>query len=318
MATLGTRNEFAPPPMPGLLRALGLALAAHGLLLLMLTVGVQWKRDATPVTVEAELWSAVPVEAAPRAPEPLPEPQPVPVPAPVPAPPPPQPQAPPEPTPIQNADIAQAKEKARLQKEKQLQQEKREQEQREQEKQAKLRQDQLNKDKLAREKQAQANAEQAKKLQQEQRAQEAKAAEAAKQKSALKAREEAQKLEELRQQNIKRMAGLAGAASGSGDERARGSAAQSAGPSAGYGGRIVARIRPNITYTETIPADTTAEVEVRTAPDGTILSRKLSKSSGVKSWDEAVLKAIDKTVTLPRDVDGRVPPSLLLSFRPRD
>ena len=34
--------------------------------------------------------------------------------------------------------------------------------------------------------------------------------------------------------------------------------------------------------------------------------------------DEAVLRAIDKTEVLPRDTDGRVPPSLEISFRPRD
>ena len=46
--------------------------------------------------------------------------------------------------------------------------------------------------------------------------------------------------------------------------------------------------------------------------------RKLIKSSGVKSWDEAVLRAIDKTEVLPRDVDGRVVPEFLIAFRPRD
>ena len=33
---------------------------------------------------------------------------------------------------------------------------------------------------------------------------------------------------------------------------------------------------------------------------------------------QAVLKAIDKTATLPRDEDGRVPPVLEISFRPKD
>ena len=61
-----------------------------------------------------------------------------------------------------------------------------------------------------------------------------------------------------------------------------------------------------------------AEVEVRTAPDGTITSRKQTTPSGVKSWDEAVLRAIDKTGKLPRDVDGRVPSSLEIRFRPKD
>jgi colicin import membrane protein len=60
------------------------------------------------------------------------------------------------------------------------------------------------------------------------------------------------------------------------------------------------------------------EVEVRTAPGGTILSRRLVKSSGHKEWDDAVLRAIDRISTLPRDVDGRVPPVILVAFRPRD
>jgi colicin import membrane protein len=31
-----------------------------------------------------------------------------------------------------------------------------------------------------------------------------------------------------------------------------------------------------------------------------------------------VLKAIDKTERLPRDTDGRVQPSLVIGFRPKD
>jgi TonB family protein len=102
---------------------------------------------------------------------------------------------------------------------------------------------------------------------------------------------------------------------------ATGSAAQVAGPSASYGGRIVGRIRPNITFLGDMAGtigNPGAEVEVRAAADGTIISRKLLKSSGIKAWDEAVLKAIDKTEILPRDVDGRVPSELVISFRPKD
>lgn len=315
MTTANGRNEFAPPPTPGFLRALGLAILAHGLLVAMLTLGVQWKRDATPSTFEAELWSAVPEHAAPPAPEqPIPT---EPVPTPVPPEPvaPPKPVAPPPPVVTPDADIALAKEKARVKKEKLRLQEKLEEE-----KQQKLRQDKLQKEKLEREKEKLDKAARDKKLQQDQREKDAKAANAAKQKTVEKTKEEAKKLEELRQQNMKRLAGLAGSspASGNGDARSTGTAAQSSGPSAGYGGRIRARIKPNITYTETIVGNPTAEVEVRTSPDGTIISRKLVKSSGVKSWDDAVLNAIDKTETLPRDTDGRVPASLVISFRPRD
>ena len=61
-----------------------------------------------------------------------------------------------------------------------------------------------------------------------------------------------------------------------------------------------------------------AVVQVRAAPDGTIVGKKLIQSSGNKAWDEAVLRALQRTETLPRDIDGRVPSSLVISFRPKD
>jgi colicin import membrane protein len=127
--------------------------------------------------------------------------------------------------------------------------------------------------------------------------------------------EEAKQAEDRRNEQMQRIAGLAGATGGS---NATGSALQSAGPSATYAGRIRARIKPNIVFSEDIAGNPAAEVEVRAAPDGTIVARKLIKSSGNKSWDDAVLKAIDKTEVLPRDTDGRVPSSLVISFRPKD
>ena len=111
------------------------------------------------------------------------------------------------------------------------------------------------------------------------------------------------------------MQGLAGATGG---ETATGTALRSAGPSGSYGGKVAAAVRPNITFTEIIAGNPAAEVEVRTAPDGTITSRRLLKSSGNKAWDEAVLRALDKTERLPRDVDGRVPPQFPIVFRPKD
>src|SRR4051794_1141332 len=114
------RSEFAPPPQPGILRAFVLAVIAHVLLLLALTWGVNWKREADNVVAEAELWSAVPQQAAPRQVEaptpPPPPPPPSPAPAPVPAPPPPpvaQPAPPPPPAPNE-AQIAIEREKKRL------------------------------------------------------------------------------------------------------------------------------------------------------------------------------------------------------------
>lgn len=188
---------------------------------------------------------------------------------------------------------------------------------REKERKDKARQEQ---DKLLKEKQALE-----KKRQQEKLAQERKLAEEKKKKELeaklketrdkQKALEEARQTEKQRQENLQRMAGLAGA---SGAATATGTASRASAPSASYAGRIVARVKPNIVYSENISNNPSAEVEVRTAPDGTITGRKLLKPSGVPAWDEAVLKAIDKTEVLPRDSDGHVPSTLVITFRPRD
>ena len=288
-----------------MLRALSLAILAHGMLLVVLTMGVQWKRDPTPVTVEAELWSALPVQAAPRAPEvvpvpPEPEPEPEPVKKVVA---PPVPVQTPTPT-TPDSSIAIAKEKAKLQKEREQAQERLELEKRQKDA---IKAKKLKDEKEAREIDLREKLARDKKLQQDQ--QKAQAA---------KTDADAKKVAEFRKQQIERMNRMADQATGSGDANAIGSAKQSSGPSTSYAGRIVARIKPNITYTETINGNPVADVEVRTSPDGTIISRKLVKSSGVKSWDDAVINAIDKTEKLPPDVDGKVIPSLTLEFRPKD
>jgi len=41
-------------------------------------------------------------------------------------------------------------------------------------------------------------------------------------------------------------------------------------------------------------------------------------SSGVKAWDDTVLRAIDRTGMLPRDTDGRIPSTMVISFRPQE
>jgi colicin import membrane protein len=124
---------------------------------------------------------------------------------------------------------------------------------------------------------------------------------------------DAARLAQQREDNLKRMLGqIAGSPGGTG------TAAIDAGPSASYAGRLVRAIKPNIVLTDTLTGNPAAEVEVRAAPNGSIIGRRLLKSSGSKEWDDAVLRAIDRTDTLPRDTDGRVPPTLVISFRPRD
>ncbi|MEK9951137.1 MAG: cell envelope integrity protein TolA [Curvibacter sp.] len=279
-----SRFEFEPQaPRQGLLRAYGLALLVHGLLLAALTWGVSWRRSDTSLAVEAELWAAVPQQAAPRLAEPEPQPQP----APPPPPPPPKVEEPRQ----SEAEIALARERERQAREKA------EQERREKQRLERERQDRLEREKQEREK----------KLAEEKRKKELEAK--------RKEEAEAKQREQERQENLRRMAGLANA---TGKPTATGNAVQSAGPSSSYAGRIRARIKPNIVFPEELASNPVAEVEVRTSPDGTIVGRKLLKSSGHKGWDEAVLKAIDKTETLPRDVDGSVWTPMIITFRPKD
>ena len=72
------RDAFMPRAPIGLGRGLLLALVAHALLIVALSLGVNW-HASPPEGVEAELWAAVPQIAAPRAAEPDPPPPPSPV-----------------------------------------------------------------------------------------------------------------------------------------------------------------------------------------------------------------------------------------------
>ena len=327
-------TEFAPPQPPGQLRALGLAVVAHLLLLGALTWGVTWKHQSdSTLSVQAELWSAVPQEAAPKLQTPLPvaPPPPPPAPKPVAAPRP----APPPPPALpdiaqRNADIALARQKKEAEalaarQKLEIEQKKQQQQQQQRQKLEKekeeaqhrvLEQKRLAREQLEREKLKKAADE--KKTQEKKLALDAQRKEAALKEAAKKKAEDTRAEAELkaeREANIARMKGMAGATGG---KTATGNALQSSGPSAGYAGKVAATVRPKIVFTDDIAGNPTAEVEVRAAPDGTILSRKLAKSSGSKTWDEAVLKAIDKTDKLPLDTDGRVPPAMIIAFRPRD
>lgn len=299
--------EFAPPAQPGMGRAWLIAGVAHALLFLALGLATAWKTQPQTIQAEAELWSAVPQAAAPRLQEtpPPPEPERREVPPPPPAPPRPAPAPEPD-NRLRDAQIALEKKKL-------------------EEKKKKEAEDKAAKDKAAKEKAAKEKAAQEKLAQAAKELEKKKAAEKAKAEEKKRQQEQATKAaqdkaneartEALRQENLQRMQGMAGA---SGGPNATGTALKSSGPSATYAGRLVGRIKPNIAYPGDVVGNPRAEVEVRVAPDGMIQSRRIVQSSGNKAWDEAVLRAIDKTEVLPKDTDGRVPPVIVLGFRPLD
>lgn len=302
-------GELLPRPPGG--QALGavLSIAVHAALLLALLGVVHWRTHSSDV-VSAELWAAIPEVAAPAGaptptptptPAPAPEPAPAPAPTPVPATPPPAPhaRAPAQPVPPK-VDIAEARaEKERLARAR-----------RQAQAQAQA--------------QAEAEAERNRRAQQQQREQAERTAQQQREQAAREKREAAAaaaRMEQQREDNLRRMMSQAGTGSGSGSGSAGapgGVAVRSAGPSAGYRARLAALIRSNLVFADDLPDNPVAEVRVTAAASGTIIARRLVKSSGNAAWDDAVLRAIDKTAKLPHDSDGHVPSELIVSFRPKD
>ena len=277
------------PQRPGdssrLGRAALLALIAHGGLIAALSLGLNWRLRTPDAVYAAELWAAVPQLAAPAPATPAPATPPPARPAPSP---PVERRAAPTPTP-EPRDAQIAIERAERQKRMTLQREA------EQQRQQKARDD---------------------KARDEAQKEERRKKEAAAQREAQAAED---RLARQREANLARMRGLAnatGAATATANDG--GSAANSAAPSAGYAGRIKARIKPNIVLLADVSGNPVTEVEVRCASDGAIIGRRIVKSSGNPSWDDTVLRAIDRTDMLPRDVDGRVPATMILVFPRRD
>ncbi len=280
--------EFAPPPAPGAGRAAILALLVHALLVLALTWGIHWQDQSQDLSIEAELWAATPQPVAAKAqptPEPLEEvvkPQPQPELKPEPPPPPVKELAPSKP--VVDPQIAIDKQKKKDAEEKAL-------EEAQAKRDAKLKEAQERKDKKA---------------------------QAAKELAERKA-EEAQRAEERHQEEVKRLRGLADA---TGSLTDTGKASVAAGPSASYLGRLRGRVKPNITFPDSqlqnVVGNPAAEVEVTCSPSGQIISVNLKVKSGNEAWDQAVLKAVEKTGSLPRDENGHMPSKISFSFRPRD
>ena len=289
------RNDFGPPSDAGRLRSFGLALLVHGLLIGALTWGVNWKRSDTSPSFSAELWSSTVQQAAPPLAAAPPPPKTV------------QVAPPPTAAPVaRDVDIALEQEKKRkLAQQKQAREDEAAQDKRQAAADAKAEKDQqLKQEKL----QAQAVAKQ-------QAASDAKKQDAAKADAKSKAAAAGAALDDQRKQNLARAMGMAGA---TGDESSSGTAKVSSGPTSGYGGKVRAKVKPNIVFTEAVDGNPKAEVEVRSALDGSITSQRLIKSSGNRAWDDAVIKAIVRTESMPRDTDGRVPPVMILEFRVRD
>jgi colicin import membrane protein len=272
---------FAPPPEPAAVRGFVLAVIAHLLLVVALSLGINWDKDTAPAAVEAELWSALPKEAAP-VPAPVPEPQVVQAPPVV-------QQAPPPPV-TKEPDIAIEREKKRKEQE------------------AKRREEEQERKQLEAQK---------RKLEEQQRlADEKKMREELAKKDKLQKEREAKLREQTRKDQIARMQALA---VGSGSPSAQGTAAQSSGPSASYAARLAALFKRNMHFpADTISGNPKVHVNVRIAPGGIILAVQVTQPSGNAAWDDAVVRAIENTQRIPADERGKWVTDFPLTWGPKD
>lgn len=88
----------------------------------------------------------------------------------------------------------------------------------------------------------------------------------------------------------------------------------------GWTDKVIRKVKPLIVFNpESVSGNPAAVVSVDLAPDGTILSRNILTSSGNAGWDRAVLLALERAESLPKDDNGLIPQrQVKLTFKPRD
>lgn len=316
-------DKLRPPPEKGIGRALLFAALIHLLLIIVIALGVHWKSH-TPEAVEAELWAPTAHLAAPRPPKvepqavrPAPKPQPQPQPAPPPL-------AKAQPTP-DNAEIALEKARKRKQEEEKRQAALLAQQQAQQRLADKLAAEKLA---LQQQRLAQEKAAEQRKLAEQKKQQELKAQQLAQQQAEKKA-EQLRKAEQQREQQLAKLQQQARSdymknlmsQAGTGPATSTGTAAVSSGPSGAYAARLATLVRQNVIYPQIdqIQGDPKVIITVTLDPNsGEVLGTSIKHSSGVPSWDQAVLRAVQRVGRFPADGSGRWYTPMEIKAGPRD
>jgi colicin import membrane protein len=275
--------RFVTRPVPRF-AAGALALGVHALFALLLVFGVSWETKP-PAPVMVDLWEALPAVQPPRpVPSPEPEvapPEPAPVKVPEPAPRPAVEEPPPK-----APDIALEKKKA--------------------------------------------EAERLKELKAQQAAEEKARAEAARAEEARKAREKQQaeqkKRELLRQMEEEDLGRVEEETRLAKQAEARAAAASKrqtavASVVGQYRDMISAKVRGNTRLPDNLTGNPEVRCLVKLLPTGEVKSVQVTKSSGNVAYDEAVVRAIEKSSPLPlpddRDARAAFVPELSFVHRPK-
>ena len=125
--------------------------------------------------------------------------------------------------------------------------------------------------------------------------------------------------EKVRADHLARLRAAAGAEGGSGGTSGSGVGGGGNAPP-GWTDKVVKKVKPLIVFNpESISGNPAAVVKVNLAPDGAILSTDLISSSGNAGWDRAVLLALTRAESLPKDDNGKIPQrEVKLTFKPKD
>ncbi len=162
---------------------------------------------------------------------------------------------------------------------------------------------------------------------QQQAAQEKKAREAerkqqlAEQQKMLRAQQQAQELaKQQRQARLSALQGIAGHSPSTDGLTSAGKDAGSGGHnSPGYVDKIRRHVKSNMAFNaDAIDGNPQAVVAVQCAPDGSILNAQIVHASGNPAWDDAVLRAVQKSDPMPRDSNGKAPANFTFTYRLND
>ena len=125
--------------------------------------------------------------------------------------------------------------------------------------------------------------------------------------------------EKVRADQLARLRAAAGAEGGSGGTVGSGVGSGGNAPP-GWTDKVVKKVKPLIVFNpESVSGNPAAVVQVTLAPDGAILSTSILTSSGNAGWDRAVLLALSRAESLPKDDNGKIPQrEVKLTFKPKD
>ena len=125
--------------------------------------------------------------------------------------------------------------------------------------------------------------------------------------------------EKVRADQLARLRAAAGAEGGSGGTVGSGVGGGGNAPP-GWTDKVIKKVKPLIVFNaESVSGNPAAVIQVSLAPDGAILNTSLVSSSGNSNWDRAVLLALSRAESLPKDDNGKIPQrEVKLTFKPKD